>query len=185
MGRGCRCVARETAAGSYTVWARSDGRFCPSASDAALAGWAQVAAGLPSVTIRPSTDTSASARLRRPRGSVRAVGQGPRRTAARSARSTGPPARTAPSTTSRSSSTCGRSSRPRCRRRGRRRAADAARRLCRPRPWRPAATGWPRASTRTRRRATSSASTTSALRGGSASGRGVQPVRADRHGSGT
>lgn len=53
-------VARETADRSYTVWARADAQSCPSASDT-LAGWTVVAAGLPSVTIRPQTDTSASA----------------------------------------------------------------------------------------------------------------------------
>jgi SpoIID/LytB domain protein len=54
-------VARETAPGTYTVWARADGSVCPAATDPLDAGgWTQIGAALPSVTIRPSTDTSAS-----------------------------------------------------------------------------------------------------------------------------
>jgi SpoIID/LytB domain protein len=77
-------VARETAPGSYTVWALGS-QACPAASDP-LAGWTQVAAGLGTVTIHPQTDTSASAdpddlaavcepsgRVRSYRGSIRAV----------------------------------------------------------------------------------------------------------------
>jgi SpoIID/LytB domain protein len=52
-------VARETGDRSYTVWARTDAAVCPSGSDP-LAGWTVVAGGLPSVTIRPQTDTSAT-----------------------------------------------------------------------------------------------------------------------------
>ncbi|MBI5087892.1 MAG: hypothetical protein HZB15_03210 [Actinobacteria bacterium] len=78
-------VARETAPGSYTVWARGDAQVCPASTDP-LAEWTVVAAGLTSVTIRPQTDTSASAdvtdlaavcepsgRVRSYRGSIRAV----------------------------------------------------------------------------------------------------------------
>jgi SpoIID/LytB domain protein len=78
-------VARETAPGQYTVWARAD-RACPAATDAALAAWTVVGAGLASVSIHPQTDTSASAdfadlaavcepsgRVRSYRGSIRAI----------------------------------------------------------------------------------------------------------------
>jgi SpoIID/LytB domain protein len=79
-------LARETAPSSYTVWARSDASVCPAAADASLSGWTVVASGLPSVTIRPQIDTSASAdfadlsavcepsgRVRTYRGAIRAV----------------------------------------------------------------------------------------------------------------
>ena len=78
-------VARETADRSYTVWARADVTSCPTSSDP-LAGWTVVAGGLASVTVRPQTDTSASAdpadllavcepsgKVRSYRGVVRAV----------------------------------------------------------------------------------------------------------------
>ena len=53
-------VARETANRSYTVWARAD-MVCPAAGDPLTNGWSVVATGLTTVTIRPATDTSASA----------------------------------------------------------------------------------------------------------------------------
>ena len=53
-------VARETTPGGYTVWARSNAA-CPSASDSLAAGWTVIASSLPSVTVHPQTDTSASA----------------------------------------------------------------------------------------------------------------------------
>ncbi|MGD9999842.1 MAG: SpoIID/LytB domain-containing protein [Ilumatobacteraceae bacterium] len=78
-------VAREVAPGSYTVWARGDGQFCPAATDP-LAEWTAVASGLPSVNIHPQTDTSASTdvtdlaavcepsgRVRTYRGTIRAI----------------------------------------------------------------------------------------------------------------
>ena len=78
-------VARETSAGTYTVWARPE-PTCPAATDPLAAGWSQVAAGLGSVTVRPASDTSASAAIsdlaavcepsgvvRSYRGSIRAV----------------------------------------------------------------------------------------------------------------
>jgi SpoIID/LytB domain protein len=78
-------VARETAARSYTVWARPD-MVCPTAADPLATGWTVVASGVPSVTIRPVTDTSSSADhrdlaavcestgiVRSYRGSIRAV----------------------------------------------------------------------------------------------------------------
>jgi SpoIID/LytB domain protein len=52
-------VVRETAQRSYSVWARSDVSNCPMATDP-LSDWTLVASALGSVTIRPSTDTSAS-----------------------------------------------------------------------------------------------------------------------------
>lgn len=79
-------VIRETAERSYSVWARSDAATCPSAADPLGAGWSVVASGLGSVTVRPSTDTSASTlfsdllavcepsgKVRSYRGAVRAV----------------------------------------------------------------------------------------------------------------
>lgn len=79
-------VARETAPRQYTVWARSDASVCPGASDSLSSGWAVVASGLAQVTVRPQTDTSASAdysdlaavcepsgRVRTYRGAIRAV----------------------------------------------------------------------------------------------------------------
>lgn len=78
-------VAREVADRNYTVWARADVELCPAASDA-LGGWTVVATGLASVTVRPQTDTSASAdvadlaavcepsgKVRSYRGAIRAV----------------------------------------------------------------------------------------------------------------
>jgi SpoIID/LytB domain protein len=87
-------VARETAPGAYTVWARSE-PTCPTAADTLATGWTQVATGLAAVTVRPATDTSASTSMadlaavcepsgtvRSYRGSVRAVNgtQGENRT---------------------------------------------------------------------------------------------------------
>jgi SpoIID/LytB domain protein len=79
-------LAREVAPSTYSVWARSDSRVCPAASDSALAGWTQIGAGMTSVTIAPATDTSASSdygdllavcepsgKVRSYRGSVRAT----------------------------------------------------------------------------------------------------------------
>jgi SpoIID/LytB domain protein len=79
-------VIRETSERSYTVWARSDAAVCPSSSDPLGAGWTVVATGLGSVTVRPSTDTSASTqygdllavcepsgKVRSYRGAIRAV----------------------------------------------------------------------------------------------------------------
>ncbi|MFM2071078.1 MAG: hypothetical protein RLZZ623_1341, partial [Actinomycetota bacterium] len=79
-------VARETSERSYTVWARADITVCPSASDPLVDGWVVVASALPTVTIRPSTDTSASpafsdlaavcepsGKVRSYRGAIRAV----------------------------------------------------------------------------------------------------------------
>ena len=79
-------VARETAPRQYTVWARADASVCPSAADTLASGWSVVGSGLTTVTIRPQTDTSASAdyadlaavcepsgRVRTYRGAIRAV----------------------------------------------------------------------------------------------------------------
>ena len=78
-------VMRETSQRSYTVWARTDASVCPSAAQD-LTEWAVVASGLTSVTVRPQTETSASAdpadlvavcepggRVRSYRGAIRAV----------------------------------------------------------------------------------------------------------------
>lgn len=78
-------VIREVADRSYTVWGRTDVSVCPAASDP-LTGWTVVAVGLPSVTVRPAVDTSASedmtdllgaceasGRVRSYRGALRAV----------------------------------------------------------------------------------------------------------------
>lgn len=54
-------VARETGAGTYTVWARSDVATCPTATDGLTSGWSVMAVGATAVTIRPLADTSASA----------------------------------------------------------------------------------------------------------------------------
>ena len=54
-------VVRELADRNYGVWARTDASVCPAAADALAAPWTLVASGLGSVTVRPSTDTSASA----------------------------------------------------------------------------------------------------------------------------
>ncbi len=53
-------VARETAQRSYSVWVRPEA-VCATAGDPLTSGWTLVASGLPSVTIRPQTDTAASA----------------------------------------------------------------------------------------------------------------------------
>ncbi len=53
-------VVREVADRSYGVWVRSDVSACPAASDPLSAPWTLVATGMGSVTVRPSTDTSAS-----------------------------------------------------------------------------------------------------------------------------
>ncbi len=79
-------VVREVTQRSYTVWARADAAVCPGGADPLTSGWAVVAAGLPSVTVRPATDTSASGdvgdlaavcepggRVRSYRGVIRAV----------------------------------------------------------------------------------------------------------------
>ena len=83
-------VARETTDGRYAVWGRSDASVCPSpAANVAdpASGWSLVLGDAGSVTIRPATDTSASAdigdliglcepatgRVRSYRGSIRAV----------------------------------------------------------------------------------------------------------------
>ena len=79
-------VAREVSPSSYSVWARADARICPAMSDASLAGWTQIATGMPSVMIAPTSDTSAtteyadlvavcepSGKVRSYRGSIRAV----------------------------------------------------------------------------------------------------------------
>jgi SpoIID/LytB domain protein len=79
-------VVREIAERSYGVWARTDVTACPAGGDPLTAGWTQIATGLASVTVRPATDTSASAdvadlvavcepsgRVRSYRGAVRAV----------------------------------------------------------------------------------------------------------------
>lgn len=78
-------VVREVAERSYTVWGRTDVSACPASGDP-LAGWTVVATGLASVTVRPSSDTSASedmadllaacepsGRVRSYRGAIRAV----------------------------------------------------------------------------------------------------------------
>lgn len=78
-------VVRELSDRSYGVWVRGDTSACPAADDP-LTGWTLAASGLGSVTVRPSTDTSASAdvtdlaavcepngRVRSYRGVLRAV----------------------------------------------------------------------------------------------------------------
>ncbi len=79
-------VVREITDRNYGVWVRSDTSVCPGASDPLASGWSLVSSGLASVTVRPATDTSASAdvadlvavcepngRVRSYRGSIRAV----------------------------------------------------------------------------------------------------------------
>ena len=157
-------VAREMAPNSYTVWALGGADAGVShRSRSRLTGWtrrrrrAAVGHDPPAdrhVGAAPTSPIS-------PRCASRRAGCAA--TAARSARSTAPPARTAPSTRCRSSSTCARSSPTRCRHRG------PARRLgprCRRRPSPRAASDWPRTATRTRRRAIWCASTTRASPGG-------------------
>jgi SpoIID/LytB domain protein len=78
-------VVREISDRNYGVWVRTDASVCPAADDP-LNGWTQVASGLSTVTVRPTTDTSASAdvsdlvavcepsgRVRSYRGAIRAA----------------------------------------------------------------------------------------------------------------
>ncbi len=84
-------VARQTSAGHYRVWGRTDANVCPAPTanlDDPVTGWALVIADQPtSVTFRPQADTSASAdvtdlvglcepstsRVRYYRGQIRAI----------------------------------------------------------------------------------------------------------------
>ncbi len=86
-------VIRETSEGHYSVWGRVDSKVCPSATtdlgDVAN-GWTLLLPDAPSVTVRPQTDTTASAdvsdlvglcepatgRVRYYRGAIRAVNSG-------------------------------------------------------------------------------------------------------------
>jgi SpoIID/LytB domain protein len=54
-------VVREVADRNYGVWVRTDAAVCPGAADPLAAPWTLVATGLASATVRPVTDTSASA----------------------------------------------------------------------------------------------------------------------------
>ena len=55
-------VARRVSASGYTVWARSDNAVCPGSSDT-LVGWTQLTVNQAAVTVRTSTDTSASSNV--------------------------------------------------------------------------------------------------------------------------
>lgn len=79
-------VVREVADRNYGVWVRSDASVCPAAADPLAAPWTLVSTGSASVTVRPATDTAASAdvadlaavcepsgRVRSYRGAIRAA----------------------------------------------------------------------------------------------------------------